>query len=442
VILAVGHGATGAGAWVLASRPFQYVGAISYSLYLWHFPVIIFMFTVVDRSPVTVVAALAVSLVLSAASYRYIEQPVRRSSWLSARPAETPRERSQLRGRALLLPAVASLVMLVLGFSLGAQQPSGAGSTSAAGGDAAAKVATVADQPASTAGSADVQLRIDFANDQLLQLALRQALQAQEFPNFDLPDGWQDVRLATGGEACWQPNALATECDFTQPGATGTAVVLGDSQVQAWLPGVRDALAGSGFNVRAFTMPGCPVAEVPVLDPFYRNNRYYECEEYRDQVMAQVAALRPNLTVVTSTWEGFDLRTSGTSGDVAVGEWQEGLVSTLSRLSAASPRVVVLDSPPNGQSILDCMTRFGTPDDCESDVTDEYRRVSGINAAATAQVATGGADVRHVAVENWFCVDGRCPGFVNDVPIYADRTHVSPGFGRYVAPLLTPILVG
>ncbi len=332
--------------------------------------------------------------------------------------------------------------MLLLGFLMGYLQPFGAPNEPSASASSAQSPPTVLDQQAAVSNPSSGQPQFSFDNNQLLQLSLQQALLAPEFPEFDLPDGWQDVQLATTGDSCWAPNRLATECDFALPDATQTAVIMGDSQVQAWLPGVRDALAGAGYNVKVFTMPGCPVADVPVLDPFFERNYYAECEEYRGAVLAQVEELKPNLTILTSTWHGFDLRYSGSTGAAADEEWQAGLASTLTRLSAASPRVVVLDSPPDGQSILDCMSRFGSPDDCESDVTEDYRLVSGLNGAAAAQVAAGGTDVRHVVVENWFCVDGRCPAFIGDVPIYADRTHVSPGFGRYVAPLLTPILVG
>ena len=78
VALVVGHGRA-APPRILASPPFQFVGKISYSLYLWHFPVFVFWFTVVDRTPVSMLAALAAAVGLSVASYYLIEEPVRRS---------------------------------------------------------------------------------------------------------------------------------------------------------------------------------------------------------------------------------------------------------------------------------------------------------------------------------------------------------------------------
>jgi peptidoglycan/LPS O-acetylase OafA/YrhL len=66
----------------LASSPLVFVGLISYSLYLWHWPVIVLLqyFLVRDLGPLE--ASLAVALMLGAAiaSWRYVERPFRSSA--------------------------------------------------------------------------------------------------------------------------------------------------------------------------------------------------------------------------------------------------------------------------------------------------------------------------------------------------------------------------
>ncbi len=108
-ILAIGHGATGPGMWVLRSAPFQYVGAISYSLYLWHFPVIIFLFTVVEQTLLTTVFALLLALVAVGCvlSIHRTTHPalivVVSLDWrLDTRTAQTTSPRSAARGRECL----------------------------------------------------------------------------------------------------------------------------------------------------------------------------------------------------------------------------------------------------------------------------------------------------------------------------------------------------
>jgi peptidoglycan/LPS O-acetylase OafA/YrhL len=63
---------------LLESAPATWIGRISYSLYLWHWPVIGAMETVVfDHNDLHKVLALLLSFALAALSYRYIEQPIR-----------------------------------------------------------------------------------------------------------------------------------------------------------------------------------------------------------------------------------------------------------------------------------------------------------------------------------------------------------------------------
>jgi peptidoglycan/LPS O-acetylase OafA/YrhL len=79
-VLAIGI-VTDPGRWTatLASRPLLWVGAVSYSLYLWHFP----LYRVLDlewelQGWARTVVLVAASLVLAAASHRVIEQPTAR----------------------------------------------------------------------------------------------------------------------------------------------------------------------------------------------------------------------------------------------------------------------------------------------------------------------------------------------------------------------------
>jgi peptidoglycan/LPS O-acetylase OafA/YrhL len=69
---------------LLSSRPLVFVGLISYSLYLWHWPVICFVRIMhVGSLPIgPAIAALAVAFGLAYLSWRFIERPFRRPSTL------------------------------------------------------------------------------------------------------------------------------------------------------------------------------------------------------------------------------------------------------------------------------------------------------------------------------------------------------------------------
>jgi len=94
---------------VLGSRPFVALGRISYSLYLWHWPIIVFWKMQMGSrlGPVDVVAVVALSLVAATLSFRYVEEPFRR-------PAMRRRPALRINGAALASLALAG----GLGFGL------------------------------------------------------------------------------------------------------------------------------------------------------------------------------------------------------------------------------------------------------------------------------------------------------------------------------------
>lgn len=93
---------------VAALRPVQWFGDLSYSLYLWHWPIIMFTPFILGRpseAPVMVLL-LAISIVVAAASKRWIEDPFRRP---------VPRERVRMpRVRRVGLASAAALAAVVL----------------------------------------------------------------------------------------------------------------------------------------------------------------------------------------------------------------------------------------------------------------------------------------------------------------------------------------
>jgi peptidoglycan/LPS O-acetylase OafA/YrhL len=77
----------GAARHVLAAPLAVWIGKRSYSLYLWHWPVYVLLrWTVGLQTGATYAAAVAVTFVLSALSYRWVETPWRHHRWIEQRP--------------------------------------------------------------------------------------------------------------------------------------------------------------------------------------------------------------------------------------------------------------------------------------------------------------------------------------------------------------------
>ena len=69
---------------LLQTKPFVAVGLVSYSLYLWHWPLLVFAryWTVRELTRLEAVAALAVAAIAASLSWRYVERPFRGKSGL------------------------------------------------------------------------------------------------------------------------------------------------------------------------------------------------------------------------------------------------------------------------------------------------------------------------------------------------------------------------
>ncbi|NBW92238.1 MAG: acyltransferase, partial [Actinobacteria bacterium] len=75
---------------LLSCEPLQALGARSYSLYLWHWPLLVLAEARFGNLNVGVKCVIAfAAIALSFVSYQYVEQPVRHQSWLSAKSRRT-----------------------------------------------------------------------------------------------------------------------------------------------------------------------------------------------------------------------------------------------------------------------------------------------------------------------------------------------------------------
>ncbi len=100
---------------VLAVKPVVFVGLISYSLYLWHWPVLAFLRYQQDGplEPLGAVLALALSAVLAYLSWRYVETPFRKQVWLG----DTRRLVAATAASAIVCATLGGVIFISTGFA-------------------------------------------------------------------------------------------------------------------------------------------------------------------------------------------------------------------------------------------------------------------------------------------------------------------------------------
>ena len=103
----------------LSVRPAVWIGDLSYSLYLWHWPLIVFAKALWPGHGWVPVAAAAASLVPSWLSYRFVENPIRYHSRLGSRSSVAGRTALALAALCIALPVVASIGLFEARSALG-----------------------------------------------------------------------------------------------------------------------------------------------------------------------------------------------------------------------------------------------------------------------------------------------------------------------------------
>ncbi|GAA4203545.1 acyltransferase family protein [Actinocatenispora rupis] len=115
LILGAGAGRSGVG-WLLSRAPVRWLGARSYGLYLWHWPILVIGSQLAKRTVPVALVEVGVALTLTVWSYRYLEQPVLRAGYqgLLRRGWLVPLDRRRTTRRAALLAGGAAAVACVV----------------------------------------------------------------------------------------------------------------------------------------------------------------------------------------------------------------------------------------------------------------------------------------------------------------------------------------
>src|SRR5882757_7433692 len=412
---------------VLTNPVSRYVGRISYSLYLWHWPVILVVAALVP-TPWGLKYSIAVfaMLGLAIASYHFVEAPMRRMrfrrpAWRRPqwrrpawrRPWRRPRSSGLVAGRRPATAALGCLAMVVLLSVLvpGKHPPSFA--------------TAAADAPPGLAHAGP-----DVAQPHNgLATAIDQALAATGFPDFDPP-----VDQLGSARGHWGACDGATEdelakCTFgsTAPDAR-VAVVIGDSVAMSWLPGIDAALADSNWRIYGLTLEACPAAALSVLD--VHGAPFGECDQRHKWVTREVNRLDPQLVVLASTDDTLSRIADGATGATADAEYRTALQRTITALHPGPGRhVLTVSPPPLTNDLALCNTAGSTPADCVRSVSDRWIAFAQAEQAAAAATHTSYADT-HL----WFCNSaGICPAFIGTTLVRWDGQHVTDVYARSLA---------
>nr|WP_281372099.1 acyltransferase family protein [Modestobacter versicolor] len=427
LVIAFGHVRQGPGTrWALGSGVMRYLGRISYSLYLWHWPLSVVLRDLMDDSTAAYhLAAIGGALFLASVSHHVIEQPVLHSRWLLAGPerAKPIRGSQQVFRRARVVAFGSLLAVSVPAITLGVLNPPGRLSPEQiAAAELAAEVAPVGattDAPAEDPLTTEIRRSIGADIWPALDPALDQLDQARA------PEWVEDQCLNVTPDN-------EESCLYGDEEAASTAVLLGDSVAISWLPGLRAAMAPLGWSIQSLTYEECPNITAEVRHGT-SSSAYPECTDHRSWALERIAELGPDLVILSNSY-GAQLLDEDADVDTA---WRDGLEQVIGQVTATGAAAAVLGMPPSGESLQECVTALSDPSDCTGPPSDEWKdRMRVEEAATTAAGAT------YVDPTPWFCYRNRCPAVVGSTPVFSEGVHLTRQYSTKLAPQLATALLG
>lgn len=403
LVIAAGTGGAARAPRVLDNRVAGYIGDISYSLYLWHWPVIVLLPALLaPDTPVFWAAAVGLAVGLSVASYHLVENPLRRAVWFPLAPAP---QRAGGGRRLVTTAAVAGLLAVVVAVAVTADR----------------RIAQ-AEQSPSAAAPASVEARACLGAGSVGREEECDAVLGERLvPGLDTYA--EDV---DGAFDCWRSRESERfpECEAGDPEGERTVALVGDSHAASLLPALDPLAEEHGWRIRIYTGISCT---------WYDKRGPSACGEALDAAMAEIRQDGAVDAVIVS-----GNRSEGVYGyeerlERTVDAWSE--VATEDR-----PVIAVSDVPAVAEEALQCLSRVGfspTEDDCGTPRD---------QALATGDTLLGAAEqVEHaeaVDLTAALCDDRLCRSEIGNTIVYRDTNgHLAASFAETLVPYLEERLV-
>ena len=399
--------------WLLSGKLFRRLGDISYSLYLWHWPLLILWLSYDRDAEITLVSGIAIiviSVVLALITEKYVERPLRMASRARNRTTPAAAARDAIRGgpartvgQQKQFVGATALVVVAAVATLGTVGWWGATSASRSAVPYVDSL-TDPDHPGARAFFDGIGAPDDVP-------FLPSLLQVGN----DLPPSTLDGCISDF------ETSDVTMCVYGDVTSPRTVALVGGSHAEHWISGLDEVGRHYGFRVVTVLKMGCPLTlDATVSDS---NEQLYEsCTEWTPEALASLIGLQPEFVFTTAT------RPVGVMGpDITPRQY----VDLWRALGDQGIGVLAIRDTPwlnNGRGPIragDCLGDGGTPEECGMP---RERSISPINPASLA--AAGLDNVRLIDLTDGLCDTGNCPVVVGNVIVYHDSHHLSGSWVR------------
>lgn len=370
---------------LLGSRLLTWTGEISYGIYLWHGPVVVFAVLWRGGAPLGLIDGLTVLVAvigLAAVSRNLIE--LRLARWMGAHQSDL---RTWVKGMLM----VAFGMAVVGGWWLLTIQREAAEMRLQAG----------IHNPGARLAPGEVADHVTVVTPRPMLARL------------DLPAVYDEGCMVFAGES------TPSVCRFGPRDAPVHIAVVGSSHSAHWLPAVQAVAARRGWHVSAAIKASCLLGSVEFNS---MGESAPDCASWNRQVMEWLEVEKPDVVLTLATFSGV---TQDRAQPEAVAAWR--------RLGRAGIHVLALrDTVWSPFDVRDCVQRHGT----------EVAACTITRPSEPFSPPPGGWPDNVTAVDtmDWTCGPRQCPSVIGGVLVYRDDNHLTATFARSLEGRLDPYL--
>ena len=362
---------------ILMRRPAQFLGRVSYSWYLVHWPMLIVL-PMATGHPLTLAGKLFVlfgSLALAVALFYLVERPIRASSLLVRKPRY-----GLALGGVLVAASIGSTI-------------------------AVSDLVVIPGAPGPAVAAASGLRVVDNALAAAVKLT---RLPAHLTPSLSAAPG--DISFTTraclAGEDVTAPPPTA-RCTFGDLQARRTIVVVGDSHANAWSPAFDAFATTYHWRFVLFAKAACPPGVYPTYVSPLNNQIYTECNQWRNNMFARLKEMRPSVILVTS--------------EIRVNEVDPaGMVQSIREFESTGARVIYMEDTPEPLKLGSVPDGRQHPTDIQQCALYRDNPGSRLDAFAPRRLeaeAVQGAGAIVIDPSVWFCTATTCPPVINNIVV-------------------------
>jgi peptidoglycan/LPS O-acetylase OafA/YrhL len=399
----------------LCLAPLRFLGRISYSIYLWHWPLVVFaaaLYPTMSKTAQMRLLILVITVAVATLSFYLVEQPGRRIG------ANARHARDRWRGMNLAAATVGACVLVA----------SFVGLLSVADREGSplppiVQTASRSSPVTMTIGWRLTRETIYVRKVRAWQRVIRAGLRLRKLAESLRP-------LSPHLSAAFPPPCIrglrgvsSAECVVGNPAAAHVAVLNGDSHAEMLRNAVWRAFNPKTWSIHIFARDGCGWAGSLERGPLSAST----CRRLQVEALRRIRTLRPDVLLLSEHLVVTPYRS------------RADIPSSLAAFTHAAAKTIVLGHTPLPQPWSSCLVGVDLTR-CFTALDATFRSDRSVEQQLAAR-----AGATFVDTSAWLCVRAGaqtvCPPVIAGVPAFKDDTHISAEYQLKLVPIVRALLL-